>query len=422
MRIIIISLLLSGSIFSQVSFNDYFLDKTLRLDYFHTGNNEEDFYSFDELIEEPYWGGSKVNLIDRFNYGKYSFSVIDIESEKLIYSRTYTTLFEEWQTTAEAKKTMKTFSETLVFPYPKKTVRVEFYGRDKKNKLFKKFEYTVDPSNYFITPERSEKFNSFEVLKSGDPALKVDIVMIPDGYTEEEMDKFKKDCNRFAGYLFNSSPFRENKDKFNIWGVYASSEQSGTDIPAEDIWKETVVDATFYTFDLERYVMTAANKKLRDIASYAPYDQIVIIVNSDKYGGGAIYNHYSCFVSDNDKSELIFIHEFGHGFVSLGDEYFTSDVAYEEFYPLDVEPLDANLTTLIDFESKWKDLVEEGIPIPTPSTEEYENIVGAFEGGGYMPKGIYRPKQDCVMKSFKAGNFCPVCKRAIQQMIDFYTE
>ncbi|MFC2102901.1 M64 family metallopeptidase [Bacteroidota bacterium] len=422
MRILFLMFLLSASVYSQIKFEEFFEDKSLRFDYFHTGNSEDDSYSFDELIEEPFWGGSKVNLIDRFNYGKYSFSVFDIESDKLIYSRTYATLFNEWQTTEEAKHTTKTFSETVVFPYPKKPARVEFYNRDKKNNFVKKYEQIVEPENYFIKMERSKKNSSFDVLVSGKPEFKVDIVILPDGYTTEEMNKFKEDCNRFAGYLFNSSPFRENKDKFNIRGIEAPSEDSGTDIPAEHIWNKTVVDATFYTFDLERYVMTTSNKKLRDLASYAPYDQIYILVNSDKYGGGSIYNHYSVCVSDNINSEFIFIHEFGHGFVSLGDEYYSSDVAYEEFYPLDVEPLDPNLTTLVDFNSKWKDLVEDEIPIPTPEEDKYLDVVGVFEGGGYMTNGIYRPKQDCTMKSIKIDNFCPVCKRAIQQMIDFYSE
>jgi hypothetical protein len=286
----------------------------------------------------------------------------------------------------------------------------------------KKFEYEVNPENYFIKPERISEYKNFEVLNSGDPSVKVDIVIIPEGYTEDEMDLFKEDCERFAGYLFNSAPFRENKDKFNIWGIEAPSIESGTDIPKENIWKKTLINSTFYTFDLERYLMTYDNKTLRNIASNAPYDQIYILVNSDKYGGGAIYNHYSVCVNDNKFSEFVFVHEFGHGFASLADEYYTSDVAYEEFYPLDVEPTDPNLTTLVNFDSKWKDLVEEETPIPTPDTDDYKNKVGAFEGGGYMEKGIYRPAHDCTMKSIKVDGFCPVCKRAIQQMIDFYTE
>ena len=422
MKTIIISLLFISAIFSQNEFENYFQNKTLRLDYFHTGDKENEFYSFDELIEEPYWGGSKINLVDKFEYGKYKFMVFDEKSNELIYSRGYSTLFNEWQTTEEAKHTVKSFSETVVFPYPNNPVRVEFYSRNNKNELVKKFEYKIDPENYFIKIERVDEYESFDVVISGDPSVKVDIVIIPDGYTSDEMETFKNDCIEFAGYLFNSSPFKENESKFNIRGINSPSKESGTDIPAEDIWNKTLVNTTFYTFDLERYLMTNNNKTLRNVAANVPYDQIYILVNSDKYGGGSIYNLYSVCVNDNPAEEFVFVHEFGHGFASLADEYFTSDVAYQDFYPLDIEPLDPNLTTLVDFDSKWKDMVDEGTPIPTPSTKEYEDVVGAFEGGGYVEKGVYRPKQDCTMKSIVVDNFCPVCKRAIQQMIDFYTE
>lgn len=422
MKILVSFLLITISLYPQVNFNDYFENKTLRLDYFHTGDKENDYYSFDELIEESFWGGSKVKLVDKFNYGKYKFEVYDSESNQLIYSRGYSTIFNEWQTTEEAKQTTRTFGETVVFPFPKNPVLVKFYASNRKNEWLKKFEYEVNPENYFIKSERVAEYNNFEVLNSGDPDVKVDIVIIPEGYTEDEMDLFKKDCDKFAGYLFNSSPFRENKNKFNIRGIEAPSAESGTDIPKEDIWKKTLVNSTFYTFDLERYLMTYDNKTLRNVASNAPYDQIYILVNSDKYGGGAIYNHYSVCVNDNKYAEFVFVHEFGHGFASLADEYYTSDVAYQDFYPLDVEPTDPNLTTLVDFDSKWKDLVEEETPIPTPDTNEFKDKIGAFEGGGYMEKGIYRPAHNCTMKSIAIDNFCPVCKRAIQEMIDFYSE
>ncbi len=253
------------------------------------------------------------------------------------------------------------------------------------------------------------------------PAVKVDIVMIPDGYTKDEMDQFKKDCEKFANYLFNTSPYKENKDKFNIRGVEAPSEESGTDIPADNVWKNTLLNTSFYTFDLERYLMTDDYKTVCDVAANAPYDQIYIIVNSDKYGGGAIYNYYSLCIHQSRFEEYIFTHEFGHGFAGLADEY-SSDVTYENFYPLDVEPLEPNLTTLVNFKSKWKDMVNDTIPIPTPNDSKYKNVVGAFEGGGYTSKGIYRPSLDCTMRSLSVNKFCPVCKRAIQEMIDFYSK
>lgn len=414
-------LLFSNLIFAQLDFDQYFENKTLRLDYYHTGNDTIDAYSFDELIEEPFWGGSKTNLLDRFDYGKYKIVVREAESGKEIYSRSYSTLFSEWQTTDEAKQTTKSFSETVVFPFPKENVIVEFYSRDKKNKLHKKFEYLVNPKSYFIKTERQLEYKNFEVLKSDEPDKAVDIVIVPDGYTNDEMEKFKNDCEKFAEYLFNASPYKENKNKFNIWAIEAPSKESGTDIPAEDIWKNTIVNSQFYMFDLDRYLMTSDNKTLRDVASNAPYDQIFILVNTKKYGGGAIYNHYSVCVSDNNYGEYIFTHEFGHGFAGLGDEYYTSDVAYNEFYPLDVEPLDPNLTTLVNFDIKWKNMIDENTPIPTPATKEFKNTLGVYEGGGYVSKGVYRPMQDCSMKSISVNNFCPVCKRAIKEMIDFYS-
>jgi hypothetical protein len=236
------------------------------------------------------------------------------------------------------------------------------------------------------------------------------------------MDMFRNDCKKFADYLFNSDPYKQNKDKFNIWGVEAPSLESGTDIPANNIWKKTILNTTFYTFNLDRYCMTSDNKSVRDLAANAPYDQIYILINTDKYGGGSIYNFYSACIHKNKYEEYIFTHEFGHGFASLADEYYTSDVAYKDFYDLTVEPTDPNLTTLVNFESKWKNLVDKNTPVPTPVSPEYKDKIGAFEGGGYVAKGIYRPKQDCTMKSISVNNFCPVCKDAIIKMIDFYAE
>ncbi len=422
MKKIFLLVILSISAYAQIDFNTYFEPKTLRIDYFHSGDISEDSYSIDELRMEPYWGGSQVNMIDKFRYGKYIVEVFEKETNKLIYSKGYATLFSEWQTTEEAKHTFKTFSETVVIPFPKVPVNVVFNTRNKKNEFKKKFEYEVDPKNYFINPEMRLQYKNFKVVNSGDPKVKVDIVIIPDGYTKEEMEKFKEDCNRFAGYLFNASPYKENKDKFNIWGVEAPSQESGTDIPAKGVWKKTLINTTFFMFDLDRYCMTGDNKSLRDLAANTPYDQIYILVNTDKYGGGAIYNHYSVCVSDNRAGEYIFTHEFGHGFVGLADEYYTSDVAYENFYPLDVEPYEPNITTLANFESKWKDMVDKDTPIPTPNEEQYKNVVGVFEGGGYVAKGVYRPSLDCTMKSISVNNFCPVCRRAIEEMIKFIAE
>ena len=421
-RLLVIALMLTTSV-SFAQFENYFQDKTLRLDYYHSGNAEEDHYTFDGLIEEPYWGGSKTKLVDYFQYGKYYLKVYSVKDDSLIYSRGFSTLFGEWQTTAESDRFPRTFSETVVFPYPNDSVRVELYTRNWDGVFEKKFEHIVDPNDRYIKKDRRFDYSSFKVKYNGDPANKVDIVILPEGYTQEEMGKFISDCNRFADEALKFTPFEENKDKFNIWGVLAPSVESGTDIPIDTVWKNTILNSSFYTFESERYLMTSDNKSVRDLAANAPYDQIYILVNTDKYGGGGIYNHYNVSVMQNGQSAQIIIHEFGHGFAGLADEYYNSSTGYDDdFYNLEIEPYEANITTLVEFDLKWKSMVDDKTPIPTPEKKKYLDKVGVFEGGGYMSKGVYRPMHDCLMKSFNDDVFCPVCDKAIQDMIDFYTE
>ena len=410
------------SITAFAQFDAYFIDKTLRMDYYHSGNHDEDFYSFDEIIDEPFWGGSKTKLIDTFEYGKYYLKVFSLNNDSLIYSRGYSTLFGEWQTTAESKEIWRTFSETVVFPYPKDSVRVELYSRNWDGRFEKKFEYIINPDNPYIKRGRRLVYPTFGAKNSGDPSKKVDIVILPEGYTQHEMGKFIEDCNRFAKDVFTFSPFKENSNKFNVWGVLAPSVDSGPDIPLDTVWNNTILNSGFYTFESERYLMTTDNKSVRDLAANAPYDQIYILVNTDKYGGGAIFNHYNVSVMENGSSAQIIVHEFGHGFAALADEYYNSSTGYDEFYNLEIEPYEANITTLVDFDSKWKSMVKKKTPVPTPDKKKYLDKVGVFEGGGYMAKGVYRPMHDCLMKSFDGDKFCPVCSGAIQKMIDFYAE
>ncbi|MBI9038941.1 MAG: peptidase M64 [Bacteroidales bacterium] len=408
---------------ANAQFSKYFYNKTLRVDYFHSGNYETEFYTFGELIEEPYWGGSKINLLDTFEFGNYYIKVFDIDDDKLIYSRGYSTIFNEWQTTDEAKKTSRSFSESVVIPYPKNDVRVEFFSRNKKGIFEKKFEYFVDTDDYFISPKHSSKYPMFDIFISGEPSSKVDIVILPEGYTQDEMGKFVNDCKIFAEDFFSFSPYSENKDKFNIRGILAPSKDSGSDIPADSVWKNTLLNSRFYTFDLERYCMTTDFLSVRDLAANAPYDQIFIMINTPKYGGGAVYNFYSVCGNSNSLNDKILIHEFGHGFAGLGDEYFTSDVAYNDFYPMDVEPWEPNLTTLVDFDKKWRHLLKKKTPIPTPiDKRKFLKRLGVFEGGGYSAKGVYRPAYDCLMNSFKGNKFCGACNEAIINMINFYTK
>jgi len=407
---------------SFASFEDWFLDKTLRIDYFHSGNSQNESYSIDQLKSEPFWGGSYTMLTDTLNYGEYYVKAFDVSTNKLIFSHGYCTLFAEWQFTEEAKHTSRTFSETVVMPFPKNDVRLEFYSRDFMGIYQKKFEYMVEAKSYFITEERQLVYPVYDALISGNAAKKIDIVILPEGYTTAEMDKFKADCDKFTKGLFAFEPYTQNRDKFNIRGILAPSAESGTDIPGDKIWKNTILNSSFYTFDSERYLMTTDNKSVRNLAANAPYDQIYILVNSTKYGGGAIYNHYNTSINSNDYSSKIFVHEFGHGFAALGDEYDDGSTSFNEIYPTNLEPWEPNITTLVNFDSKWKGMLAPNTPIPTPM-DNYEAMkLGVYEGAGYVAKGLYRPAPDCLMRSFDVNKFCPVCSAAIQRMIDLYTK
>ena len=405
----------------DIDFDKYFENKSMRVDYNHVGNNEKEAFYLIEIKEEPFWGGSQKNLIDTFMYGNFMVNIYDKKSENLIYSRGFNSLFQEWQATAEAKTIEKSFYEVATFPYPKDSVIFEIAVRNKKGTFDTKFSIQIDPNSYFIKNDFVKKYETFELLNSGNSAEKVDIVFIFDGYTKDEQEKLQSDAERFAGYLFDYSPFKENKDKFNIHAVKVISEESGTDIPGKGIWKNTAVNSTFYTFDSERYLTTSDIKSLRDIAASVPYDQIFLIVNTEKYGGGGIYNCWSLTCADDQAAKYVFLHEFGHGFGGLADEYYYDEVAVEDYYPADVEPWEPNITNLVDFESKqWSKMISKKTPKPTPEEEKYYKTVGLFEGGGYLEKGMYRPYYKCEMKTLMVG-FCPVCNNAITNMINFYS-
>lgn len=414
-------LILSCFSYSQETYQKYFTDQCMRVDFIFGGNADTDIVFLEQIKKEPFWGGTKTSLNDSFNYGEYKFEIIDSVSGQVIYSSGFCTLFEEWQTTTEAQSIDRSYYQTITFPYPLKPVILKVYSRKWEGDFEMKFETQINPDNYFINPEIKNILYK-KLVDNGDPAKNVDLVFLAEGYTEREMAKFESDAQRMVSYLFSQEPFKSNANKFNIWLVNSVSEESGTDIPGSKIYKKTALNSNFYTFDSERYLTTNDVKSLRDYAGVVPYDDICILVNSSKYGGGGVYNHYAISTVDHVLSEKVFIHELGHSFAGLGDEYYNSSTSYNDFYNLAVEPWQPNLTTMTNFDIKWSSMINKEIPVPTPRGSEYENVLGAFEGGGYVNKGIYSPMMDCRMKSNEAKGFCPVCSKAIIDMIQFKTE
>ena len=405
---------------AQVNFDDYFTPKTMRLDYYHAGDAKSEHFFVDEVIEEPYWAGNKNYLVDERTMGNHIFKVLDKASGKVIYSRGYSTLFNEWQATPEAKTTSKAMPEGVTFPYPKNDVIVEFYTRENSTgKYHKKFAYEIDVDSYFVRKAKPN-LNTIDVHYTGNPAKRVDIVLISEGYTEAEKQKFVDACKIFAEGFFSYYPYSVNKDKFNIRAVWAPSAESGISIPGEYLWRNTALKTHYYTFDSERYQMIEDYQSILDVAANVPYEMIYILTNSQKYGGGGIYNSYTLTTAHHRDFRPVVVHEFGHSFAGLGDEYFYDNADdNDNMHSLKHEPWEPNITTMVDFNSKWADMIAEGIEIPTAVTPERtaNYVVGAYEGGGYLSKGIYRPTDVCRMRNNTAERFCPVCERAIERVI-----
>ena len=403
----------------QVEYDKYFTDNQLRIDYYLYGNSETVSYALDKLVKEPKWGGPRIHLIDDMGYGKYFVEVSLPNSDMILYSHSYCLLFGEWQTSKEATKISKGFHESVVIPFPKETVEVKFYARDEKGVFTKQMTLSVDPTDYFIKPAPVLPYSIYNVYGNYPVENAVDIVLLPDGYTEQEMGKFINDCQFFVKSLFSYAPYDSYQDRFNVRAVMVPSQDSDITMPGDKLYRNTALSCSFWTFDSERYCMTYDNETMKTLAGQVPYDQIYILANTKKYGGGGIFNSYCVSTTGNSYSSDVIIHEFGHGFAGLADEY-----AYEgtDNYNTQIEPWEPNITTLVDFDSKWKDMIGKKTPVPTPAEKKYENTVGVYEGAGYQMHDIYRPMIDCLMRTFNGKKFCPVCERAIERMIKYYTE
>jgi len=440
--------------------------RTLRLDYFHTGNANQELFSVDRVVVEPLaWPGNPARPIDETNLGKYLFEVRDRASNRLLYSRGFCSIYGEWETTDEAKSANRSFHESLRFPAPRAPVQILLKKRDDKNAFREVWSTIVDPKDMFVdksTPPPPAPL--IEIEKNGDPAGKVDFLILGDGYTVQELKKFETDARRLAEVLFATSPFKEQRTNFNVWALCPLAAESGVSRPSTGIHRVSPLGTTYDAFGSERYILTFDNRAFRTVAQFAPYEFVEILTNTRTYGGGGIHNLYGTVAADSGQAPYVFVHEFGHHFAGLADEYYTSPVAYAS-PSVRAEPWEPNVTALLNAkELKWKDLVASGTPTPTPwQKEEFEkhsreyqkrrakiraenkpeeemealfrenrefevklfgqekhaSKVGAFEGAMYEAKGYYRPEIDCIMFT-RSTTFCAVCRRALERVIELY--
>ncbi|HTX88883.1 MAG TPA: M64 family metallopeptidase [Bacteroidales bacterium] len=408
---------------TDFTFDDFFIQRTLRIDYTMAGDYQGETVYLEKMKQEPNWAGPQKHMIDPFDAGTYRYAVYDSLTGKLIYTRGFCNLFEEWQGTPEAKKTRRSFQQTAILPFPKQVIRFEIDKRRYEDGKFAPiFQDYINPNDYFIYRNTPKQYPFVKFREAGDPSFCVDVAFVAEGYTAAEMPKFLDDAKRIGDYFMSVAPYSEFSGSFNMYAIEAPSDESGVDIPGTGVYVNTDVHSTFYTFDMDRYLTCSETWAVYDIAASVPYDAIFILVNSKRYGGGGFYNHMCEGTVDNPLSKIVAVHEFGHAFAGLADEYYTSEVTYSDFYNLKVEPWEANITTNVNFDSKWKGMILPGTPIPTPREDKYKDVVGMFEGGGYCAKGIYSPMMDCRMKSNEAPGFCPVCRERIRNVILYYCE
>lgn len=448
-------------------FDQYFTSKTMRVDYFHTGKVGHEIVSLDEVVSDGPWAGSRTRLVDESNLGAYLFAVVNPETQGVIYSRGFSNIYGEWETTPEARSNYRTFHESLRFPWPKSTVQVVLKRRQPDATFREVWSTLIDPNSRFVNPsDRAPAGKVTSLIDNGPPSEKVDLLLIAEGYRAEDMAKFRADSTRLVAKLFATEPFKSRAKDFNVRLLEVPSAEIGVHQPRTNQPRRTAVGAQYNVFDSERYVLTLDNKAFRNVASAAPYEFVEILCNEEQYGGGGIFNDQATTSVDTAFAEYVFVHEFGHHFAALADEYYTSDVAYETGIVDRPEPWEPNITALKDpAKLKWRDLVETGTPLPTPwdkepfekhsyaaqkeraairasgapeskmnelfqtqlvwdtkhlSSMQYSGKVGAFEGAGYEQKGLYRPEADCIMFTRDEVGFCRVCKRAIERIVDMY--
>src|SRR5438067_4714223 len=440
--------------------------RTFRVDYVHSGTAAEERFALERLVLEPLpWPGNPDRTVDDTDSGKYLFEVRDRGSARLLYSRGFSSIYGEWETTAEAKQVPRAFGESLRFPSPAAPVQIVLKKRDPRSNLFRDaWTLSIDPRDPAVDDSPPPPAGELIALqRMGDPTGKADLLLLGDGYTARERGKFEKDARRLMEVLFSTSPFKERRDDFNVWGLCPPSSQSGISRPSLGIHRRSPVGATYDAFGSERYILTFDNRAFRDVASHAPYELVEIVANASTYGGGGIFNLYGTVAADSRWAPYVFVHEFGHHVAGLADEYFTSPTAYEK-RPDRIEPWEPNVTADAR-RPKWASLLRPQIPLPTPwdeagfidwqkgvqerrrriraerrpesemdalfateqteatrrlSREPHAGQVGAFEGANYEAKGYFRAQTDCIMFTRDEVPFCAACRAAIDRILDLY--
>ena len=404
-------------------FADHFADKTLRVDYIFNGNASGQAICLDGLSALPTWAGRKHHLAELPLQGNGQIIMRNAASGKTIYTTSFSSLFQEWLETDEARNVTKGFENTFLLPYPLQPVEIEITLLDPRRNVRASMKHIVHPNDVLIEQKGNSHITPHKYLLHNDsPEKCIDVAILAEGYTLQEMQTFYEDADIACKSIFDHEPFKSMKKRFNVVAVASPSTDRGVSVPRLNEWKHTAFGSHFSTFYSDRYLTTSRVKAIHDALAGIPYEHIIILANTEEYGGGGIYNSYTLTTAHHPMFRPVVVHEFGHSFGGLADEYFYDNDVMTDTYPLDIEPWEQNISTQVDFAAKWKDMLSENTPVPTPAEVSENYPTGVYEGGGYSAKGIFRPAENCRMRTNEYPAFCPVCQRALRRIIEFYTE
>lgn len=404
-------------------FADHFADKTLRVDYIFNGNASGQAICLDGLSALSTWAGRKHHLAELPLQGNGQIVMRNAASGKTIYTTSFSSLFQEWLETDEARNVTKGFENTFLLPYPLQPVEIEITLLDPRRNVRASMKHIVHPNDVLIEQKGNSHITPHKYLLHNDsPEKCIDVAILAEGYTLQEMQAFYEDADIACKSIFDHEPFKSMKKRFNVVAVASPSTDSGVSVPRLNEWKHTAFSSHFSTFYSDRYLTTSRVKAIHDALAGIPYEHIIILANTEEYGGGGIYNSYTLTTAHHPMFRPVVVHEFGHSFGGLADEYFYDNDVMTDTYPLDIEPWEQNISTQVDFAAKWKDMLSENTPVPTPAEVSENYPTGVYEGGGYSAKGIFRPAENCRMRTNEYPAFCPVCQRALRRIIEFYTE
>lgn len=404
-------------------FADHFADKTLRVDYIFNGNASGQAICLDGVSALPTWAGRKHHLAELPLQGNGQIVMRNAASGKTIYTTSFSSLFQEWLETDEARNVTKGFENTFLLPYPLQPVEIEITLLDPRRNVRASMKHIVHPNDVLIEQKGNSHITPHKYLLHNDsPEKCIDVAILAEGYTLQEIQTFYEDADIACKSIFDHEPFKSMKKRFNVVAVASPSTDSGVSVPRLNEWKHTAFGSHFSTFYSDRYLTTSRVKAIHDALAGIPYEHIIILANTEEYGGGGIYNSYTLTTAHHPMFRPVVVHEFGHSFGGLADEYFYDNDVMTDTYPLDIEPWEQNISTQVDFAAKWKDMLSENTPVPTPAEVSENYPTGVYEGGGYSAKGIFRPAENCRMRTNEYPAFCPVCQRALRRIIEFYTE